>query len=261
MDRIANRAREGVVVEKQLDRSTAVPLHHQVSELLRAQIASGRYRPGDMLPPETVLAAEFNLSRATVRQGIATLVQEGLLRRRRGVGTTVARPNFEQPLNALYTFHSAALRSGRDLRTVVLSQRLVPASGRVAERLRLCSPHDQVLEVERLRVLDDAPLVLECCVLPAERCALLRDADLTRPIYDLLEELCGIVVTSAHEQIRPVTLSSSEAARLGQRRGAPAFQVERVAFAGQEPIEWRRSLICGDRYLYSVDLQRPAARD
>jgi GntR family transcriptional regulator len=243
-----------------LDRATPIPLHYQVTESLRRQIVTGRYRAGDLLPPETALAAELGLSRATVRQGIATLVNEGLLRRRRGVGTTVARPDLEQPLDTLYTFHSAAAGGGHDLRTVVLARRLQPANDAIAERLRLRAHSDLVLEVERLRVLDGAPFVLEHCTLPAKRCAALRDADLTRPVYDLLEELCGVVVTAAQEKIRPVTLNAAQAARLEQTRGAPAFPVERAGWAGATPIEWRSSLICGDRYLYSVELKRAPRR-
>lgn len=246
-----------IIEPSAVDRSTPVPLHHQVTEALRALIVSGRYRPGDLLPPETSLAAELGLSRATVRQGIATLVQEGLLKRRRGVGTTVSRPDLEQPLDALYTFAGAVAGTGRELRTVVLARRLVPAPEQIAEKLGLRARGDLVLEIERLRLLDGAPFVLERSALPAERCAALRDADLTRPLYDLLEELCDIIVSTAHEQIRPVTLGAAEAARLEQPRGAPAFQVDRVGFTGTEPVEWRRSLICGDRMLYSVELTRP----
>ena len=241
-----------------LDRSTAIPLHHQITESLRAQIAAGRYRPGDLLPPETALAAELRLSRATVRQGIATLVHEGLLQRRRGGGTTVARTDFEQPLDRLYTFHRAAVGAGRDLQTVLLTSNVVPASEALAGQLALRPVVDEVLQIERLRLLDGTPFVLERCCLPARRCSALRDADLTHPIYDLLEELCGTTVTDAHEKIRPVTLSTAEAKNLRQRRGAPAFRVERLGYAGDEPVEWRDMLICGDRYLYSVELRRGA---
>src|SRR5579871_3427637 len=100
-----------------LDRSTPVPLHFQVSRYLRDAISRGRYRPGDLIPPETALAAELGLSRATVRQGIATLVAEGLLSRRRGVGTVVSPRDLEQPLHGLYTFAGLAATAGRELTT------------------------------------------------------------------------------------------------------------------------------------------------
>jgi len=239
-----------------LDRSTPVPLHHQLTEALREQIASGQYRSGDLLPPETVLASEFGLSRATVRQGIATLVAEGLLSRRRGIGTTIARPDLEQPLHGLYTFADLAARSGLVLSTALLASREGRASPEAADRLHL-RPDAATVELERLRLLDGVPLVLEEIVLPAGRCSvLLRDADLTEPLYELLERHCGILITSAQEGIRPVNLRSRGAGLLRQRRNAAAFQVDRIGVAGTEPVEWRRSLICGDRYLYSVELVR-----
>src|SRR5579883_440162 len=172
-----------------LDRTTPVPLHYQVSRYLRDQIARGVYRPGELIPPETTIAAELSLSRATVRQGIATLVAEGLLTRRRGIGTVVAARDIEQPLRGLYTLAGLAAESGRELTTRLLSVQSVPAGVAAAERLRLRPERDRVIVLERLRLLDGDPFVLERATLPEERCAaLLEGTDLTRPLYQLLEE-------------------------------------------------------------------------
>lgn len=245
------------VLPAALDRDAPVPLHYQVTEALRGQIAAGRYRAGDLLPPETAIARELGLSRATVRQAIARLVAEGLLTRRRGVGTAVARPELEQPLSGLYTFAGLATESGRELTTRVLAAERTPAPEPAADQLRLRPGADGALRLERLRLLDGAPFALEQIVLAAELCpGLLDRADLTRPLYDLLEEGYAITITSAREQIRPVTLDAREARLLRRPRGAPAFQVDRTGFNGDRPVEWRRSLISGDRYLYSVELVR-----
>lgn len=240
-----------------LDRTTPVPLHYQVSEALRGEIAQGRYKPGDLLPPETAIARELGLARATVRQAIARLVSEGLLTRRRGVGTAVARPELEQPLSGLYTFAGLASESGQSLTTQVLAAERSPAPDAAAEHLHLRAGTDPTLQLERLRLLDGTPFALEQIVLPADLFpALLERADLTRPLYDLLEEGYSVAITGAREQIRPVTLGPGEARLLGGRRGAPAFQVDRTGFSGERAVEWRRSLIGGDRYLYSVELVR-----
>jgi GntR family transcriptional regulator len=243
-----------------LDRTTAVPLHYQVSRYLRDEIGRGAYRSGDLIPPETVIAADLELSRATVRQGIATLVAEGLLTRRRGVGTVVAARDIEQPLRGLYTMAGLAAESGRKLTTRVLRAETVLASGVAAERLGLRAGRDSVIVLERLRLLDDAPFVLEAATLPLERCqALLEGADLTRPLYELLEQRCSVLITGAREQLQPVNLDRQQARLLAQKAGAAAFHVERTGFAGEEPVEWRVSLVRGDRYLYSVQLLRDAA--
>src|SRR5262249_27871904 len=106
-------------------------------------------------------------------------------------------------------------------------------------------------------LLDGVPLALESVTLPERRCeALLDDGELTRPLYDLLEERCGITITTAQEEIKPVKLSRREAALLDQAAADAAFRVERTGLSGEEPVECRVSLIRGDRYLYSVRLAR-----
>jgi GntR family transcriptional regulator len=240
-----------------LDRSTPVPLHYQVSHYLRDAISRGEYRPGDLIPPETVLATELGLSRATVRQGIATLVAEGLLSRRRGIGTVVSQRDLEQPLHGLYTFAGLAATAGRELSTHVLRAARHSESTAAGERLGVAGG---VIVIDRLRLLDGVPFALESVTLPERRgAALLDGADLTRPLYDLLEERCGITITAAHEEIKPVKLSRREAEMLDQASGDAAFHVERTGLSGEEPVELRVSLIRGDRYLYSVQLARHGA--
>lgn len=239
-----------------LDRSTPVPLHYQVSRYLRDEIGRGVYRPGALIPPETTIAAELNLSRATVRQGIATLVAEGLLSRRRGIGTAVASQSIEQPLHGLYTFAGLAAEAGRELTSRVLSARTEPVAGPAAIALGLREQLDEVVVLERLRLLDGAPFMLEQVALPRQRCSALLDADLTLPLYELLEQHCRLTITGAREHLLPVNLGREEAALLAQKRGAAAFRVERTGLAGEEPVEWRVSLVRGDRYLYSVQLTR-----
>lgn len=70
-----------------------VPRWQQIADHLRAQILSGRYPAGQPLPSEEALAAEFGVSRPTVRQGIATLTTEGLVTVRRPYGTIVRDPH------------------------------------------------------------------------------------------------------------------------------------------------------------------------
>jgi GntR family transcriptional regulator len=72
---------------------TPVPRWQQVADYLRQEILSGRFRAGQPLPSEETLAAEFAVSRPTIRQGVAALVAEGLLSVRRPYGTIVHDPH------------------------------------------------------------------------------------------------------------------------------------------------------------------------
>jgi len=105
--------------------------------------------------------------------------------------------------------------------------------------------------------VDGEPFAVETTYL-ASSCAqsLPLDRLETDPLYDLLEQTCGISVSHATETLRPVTLDRPDAALLGLRAGEPAFLVERIGYQGETPVELRLSLIRGDRYRFTVSLNR-----
>lgn len=244
-----------------LDPNSPVPLYYQVSELIRHAIGRGDFKPGDLIPPELEIARNLRVSRQTVRQAVAELVREGLLERRRGLGTFVARPYLEQSLGGFYAFAKEMQERGLTYRTELLGWSLEPATERTSERLPLAPGRDLVLRFVRLRYLEDEPLILETTHLPEPMGKELAKEEVERSsLYDLLESKCGLVVTHARETIRPITLERKEARLLGADAGSPAFFVDRLAFAGERPVEWRESIIRGDRYLYSVELSRSQIR-
>ena len=81
-----------------------LPFYQQLYDLLHKNIVGGRWGPGDMLPSETELIDRYQVSRITVRQALALLVKDGLIYRRRGLGTFVAIPKIEQGLNRIIDF-------------------------------------------------------------------------------------------------------------------------------------------------------------
>ena len=89
---------------KNLSRSSKTPLYYQLYEILLGQIQQGIWQPGEMLPTEAELVAQYQLSRATVRQAFELLVNQGRIYRRQGLGSFVSRPAFEQNLNRIISF-------------------------------------------------------------------------------------------------------------------------------------------------------------
>ncbi|MBI4491592.1 MAG: GntR family transcriptional regulator [Chloroflexi bacterium] len=239
-----------------LEPRSGVPLHRQLEAALGMLIQTGRLRPGEALPGELELTAHLGVSRHTVRQALGALVAEGLLHRRRGVGTTVASPTIERSLDSFYAFAWEVRARGAEHRSKVLERVAMPADEHMAGRLHV--PVGGLVErIERLRMADGEPLVLETAYLPADLAAGLDQATLEREaLYDALERLCAIRITHARETIRPVVLERAVAQLLSVRAGAPAFLVERMTWADQLPVEWKQSLVRGDRYLYSVELPR-----
>jgi GntR family transcriptional regulator len=241
----------------QLDPGSPVPLHYQLAQQLRARLNDGAIAIGQTLPAEDAIASTLHVSRSTVRQAIASLVHEGRLDRRRNRGTIVTAPALRQSLEGFYSFAHTMAERGRSQHSRVMTLELRSATEDIASMLQ--SEAGSAVFLERLRFADGSPLVLERCWFERGVGQYLFHADLTtQSLYDILERH-GVVVTRAVETIRPVILSTQEASLLTVGTGEPAFFVERVSFCAGRAIEVRRSLIRGDRYLYSVDLSRYTA--
>ncbi|MBI3948656.1 MAG: GntR family transcriptional regulator [Armatimonadetes bacterium] len=239
----------------ELQRGSEIPLHQQLREALRLRVLSGEWPPGHRIPSEPELAETLGIARGTVRAALSELVRGGLLERRQGDGTYVARRSLEQELMGFYSFAREAKQRGVDLTSEVLEWRVGPAGEAVARRLAL-APDEAVLRVTRVRMLEAEPVLVEACHLPAAPTRRLQEADFAKgALYDALERFCRIVVTRAEEMFEAVALGGYEAGLLDVAPGSPALRVERIAYAvGDRPVEWRISTIRGDRCRYRVRL-------
>jgi len=236
--------------------ASRLPLYRQIEADLRDRIRSGGLLPGGQVPPEPELMAEFGVSRATVRQALASLVAEGLLEIRRGLGTYVAAPRFEHTIGGFYSFSREIERHGMTPGTRVLELRTESAAEAVAEALGV-APGTAVVALRRLRLAGPDPLVVETSHLPAARFPGLETVDFGQVrLYDTLMNRYGCRPTRARETFEPVILTADEATLLERSRGEPALRVERIAYdQDDQPIEFCRSTVRGDRYRYSVELR------
>ena len=230
------------------------PLYRRLLAQLRNDIVSGKLRPGDVIAPETEIARTHRISRHTVRLAIVELAREGLLRRERGRGTFVAPRPIVRSLGAFYSFAHEMLDSGLAFNTRVLHRDVRPAGPVAAQRLSLAEDAP-VVEMELLRLVEGVPVSLEFSITPYDRVPSLLTADVSQlSLYDVMAQAHGVVVTLGREELRPVVLDRRQAQLLEVPTGSPAFHVERETLAGAEPIEWRRSLVRGDRYLFRAEL-------
>lgn len=241
------------------------PLHRQLEANLRELIRSGEVAPGARLPGEHDLAARLGVSRHTIRHALGVLAAEGLVRRQRGRGggTLVAdavKPVIERGLGSFYAFAWEVQAWGGAQRSFVLERTQVSATSELSERLAVM-PGTPLERIVRLRTADGEPLVLETVYMASMLAEGLEQTDLeVGSIYDALERIHQIRIVRARETIRPITLERAVARLLAVRTGSPAFAIDRRTFADFGPIEWQESVVRGDRYLYSVELPRTAAR-
>ncbi len=234
-----------------------LPRYERLARHLGREIRQGRLAPGTPLPPESELAALLGLSRQTVHHALAVLARRGLVVRRRGVGTFVAAPQVEQPLPGLYSLFKSLTAQGHVVSSRLLGFRL--AAHEEASPLLTGGPFEPVYELTRLRLVDGEPFAIESLYLPRELGEVLPLERVARePLYDLLQECCGVTVAHAEETLQPTALEPTLATLLGVRAWDPALLVERVGYApGDRPVELRRSAIRGDRYRVRVHLEGP----
>ncbi len=234
-------------------------LHTQIADSVAAAIADGRLQPGDQLQPERELANEFGVNRLTVRQALADLQRRRLIRRRTGRngGTFVADPIIDYDLTTFAGFTAQTRRHGRVAGATVLRAERERADAATSESLQLDADAD-VIVVDRLRLADDVPVLVEHSCFPAERFAALLEGPLVGSLYDVLDEQFGARPLRAVESIEPVRADARLARLLDVPRGRPLLAVNRVAFDSEGvPVESARDILRGDRartVVWSFDL-------
>jgi GntR family transcriptional regulator len=246
----------GLVATPNRPTNAAGPLYARLADSILLNIESGRWRPGDQIPTEIELGRAHGVSRAVVRQAVGTLATKGILRRAQGRGTFVASARLPQGPRRLLSFTQDMLSRGLTPGSTLLSAHLAPATGEVAERLKL-GEGDPVWIVSRLRRAGNEPMGLQTAHLPARVCPDLPIDRLGQgSLYSLLRERYGIVPARASETYVATELSKEEARLLETRAGAAGLTVERTTFDGSGRVfEYVRSVMRGDRYQVSLELE------
>ncbi|WP_200300541.1 GntR family transcriptional regulator [Streptomyces adelaidensis] len=227
--------------------------HEEIAEELRRGIDREEYTVGSLLPPETELAAHYNVSRGTVRQAVAALTAEGLIGSRQGARRVVLASRRSQTLAELRSFAQWARAMGREATGRVIAQEYRTATPEDRVRLRL--PTDaQVLHVLRVRGLDGEPVLLERTVY----------ADWISPAVESIEPDCpsvtqrllddtGLVFAYGEHVIDAVAAGAQDADLLGVRRTSPLLRVRRVTTTREgRPVEWSDDRYRSDAVSFSV---------
>jgi GntR family transcriptional regulator len=236
----------------------ASTLYASIEETIATEIAQGEYRPGDQLPTEDALLERFQVSRITVRRAIQNLVRRGLLEIRRGLGTFVLSPRIEAELTRLTGFVEDMNAAGRKATARVVSQGVVAASARVAERLQL-TKGTKVMQIKRVRLADATPISFDETYLPLLLGKQIVDNDLrVHPIFTLLEEEYGVPLVEADYELEAVVASKAVAEALKITVGSPIFQIERTSMtAGNQPVDYEVLSYRGDLVRFITKLRRP----
>lgn len=246
------------VLNTRIDRSSYMPFYIQVREALQNYIEDKGWLPGEQIPGEPELCQMFDVSRTVVRQALQELEHEGYITRKKGKGTFVAEPKIHEGLAQKLTgFYQDMVERGLIPVTHVLKQQVIAADDRMAGLLKV-APGAKIVEIERLRFVQDEPIVLVVSYLPLDLCPALRAADLTtQSLYDYLERECGLMITHGKRMIEAAAATAYQAKLLHIDEGAPLMRLESVSYLEDDtPIEYYYAFHRGDRLRFEVELFR-----
>lgn len=235
--------------------ASRVPRYHQIAQTLRERISTSRQAPGERLDNQRSLAREFGVTLMTLRQALDLLERDGLIARRHGLGTFVARPAIDYDILQLRALAGDLSALGEDVATRFLRSHFAAADRRVAEALGLAE-EAQVFVLERLRLVDGEPMSFQASYLPAALGAEVSRADLAvTPLRQVLTFKLGIEIAAARETVSAVPLERRAAHELGCRPGIAAFRSDRVSVSADGTrIVYDRVFIPGDRFRITRNL-------
>jgi GntR family transcriptional regulator len=243
------------------DEGTLGPTADDTRRRLEAMVHDGSLRPGQRLGAERDLAVQLGVSRSTLRQALAALEGDGLVRRvpGRGGGTFVSQGKIDRDLSRIVGVPALLRDQGFTAGSRIVSISVAPPSGDAAEALRL-APSDLVVDVVRIRLADGVPISLEHAQLPADRVPGLPERELSGSLYELLEREYDVVPHEATERIE-VSLASREVASiLGLHVAEPLLSVTRTTVDEDDvPFEYSHDLFVADRM--RIVVRSPGARD
>jgi len=238
-----------------------IPLYQQIKETLRNGILDGTYAPHSRMPSESELQQRFDVSRITIRQALGDLQKEGLIFKVHGKGSFVSQPKAVQNITSLQGFAEAMSGDGHEIFNRVVSFEFVPASAEVAAKLKLAEG-EPVAEIHRVRLLNRKATSYEITFLPEALGRKLQRADLvSRDIFLILENDCGVALGSADLAIDASAADAALARALEVRKGAPLLRVERLTHdAGRQPIDFEYLYFKGGTFQYRLRVERRRAR-
>lgn len=230
-----------------IDRSSPLPLWAQVLADLRQRLDTGEF--SGEFPTDNELIGHYHVSRHTVREAMRRLQSEGVVTRERGRGTFVTVPKVEQATGAIYSLFRSIESAGLEQRSRVLDLALA-TDETVADRLGLRA-NANLVRLERLRLVDSHVLAHDTAWLPATVGKPLLDVDFTHTaLYDELALRCGVRPVAGTEWITTELPPKRERELLEIGAKQPAFRICRLSEGEDGPIEWRETVVRGDRYSF-----------
>ena len=240
-------------MEIKLDHNSPIPLHLQVENLLRDLIELPEYKNGAYLPKEVELSKRLGISRNTVRQAANKLQNEGLLIRKKGVGTKAASRSITTNLGEWHSFTQEMNSKGIPFKNLRIEKEWVKVNETIANFLQVDS-ETKILKLSRLKGSDSPLVYFESYFQP--RIGLTGEEDFQRPLYEILEQDYHSIPAVSKERIK-AGKAGEFAEILEINKNEPILIRERfVSDPGGRPLEYNLGYYRNDRFTYSIEIRR-----
>lgn len=238
-----------------LNHASPIPLHVQIEEQLRVAIKAEEYQKGVKLPNEVALSKQLGISRTTLRQSINKLVYEGLLMRKKGVGTFVNKSSVSSKAQNWMSFSQEMKALGIETKNYELHLSWIKPTE------ELCLFFDikediRILKLERLRGKAEYPFVYFISYFNP-RIGLTGNEDFSRPLYEILGQDFNSIVKLSKEEISAISADANLAGKLEIKVGDPILKRKRFVFdPGSRPLEWNVGYYKADSFTYTLEFER-----
>lgn len=240
-------------MELKVDHTSPIPLHLQVEKLLRELIELPEFKNGAFLPKEVELSMRLGVSRNTIRQAANKLQNEGLIMRKKGVGTKVAEKTITTNLKEWHSFTQEMNSKGIPFKNLAIDVEWVRVEDHIANFLNV-SPETKIMRLSRLKGGDEPLVYFQSYFQP--RIGLTGEEDFQRPLYEILERDYHSPPAVSKENIK-AALAGEFAEVLKIKKTAPILVRERfVSDPGNRPLEYNIGYYRHDKFTYSIEIRR-----
>ena len=239
-----------------LDQQSAIPLHAQIEKHLRRLISLEEYKNGNnLLPKEVTLSKKLGVSRNTVRQAVNTLVNEGLIERKKGVGSKVVHKKITTRLDNWISFTKEMRNQGIDVVNYMVQNTLVNAPNEINDGLAI-SQSKEIWKLEKIRGSKDAKYLYSVSYFHP-RVGITGKENFNTPLYELLEKEHDVIVSTSKEKISAITASKKISLLLDVEKETPILKRERIVCdLGDRPVEYNIVYYRTNYFTYDIEIKR-----
>jgi len=215
-----------------ISKDSSAPIHQQLGEMIMEKIRKGILKPGDRVGSEFGIANKYRISRSTVRNVFDRLVAKNVLLRRAGKGTFVAFPVTTENVSLLVGFSEKMKEIGCSVKTKVIKVEVKPIYNNLQEKMKL-KQDDKIIEINRIRFINEIPFVVHYAFLPFEKCKSIIDVDLEKvSLTSSLQNILGIHLSHTEETIYAYQSELEEAKLLEIKKDSPILVVKGLTYYG-----------------------------